>query len=58
MPVSIGHALLQKSIKVFPKPTRLKYDKHCKGYIHFSNRRHTKKITYGAEKVLTLQKPV
>ena len=33
----------------------LKYDLYCQGYIHYSNRRHTQKITSGREKVLTLQ---
>ena len=62
MPISIRYVLLEKSIEVFSKPSGLKYDEYCKGYIHFSNRRHTKKIIPGHEweheKVLTLQKPV
>ena len=42
MPVSTGYVLLEKSIKVFSKPSGLKYGQYCKG-IHYSNRRHTKK---------------
>ena len=50
--------LLEKSIKVFSKPSGLKSDQFCQGYIHFSNRRRTIKITPGREKVLAMQKPV
>ena len=49
--------LLEKSIKVFSKPSGLKYDKYLEGYIDFFNRRHTKK-TPALGKVLQLQKPV
>ena len=49
--------VMRKVKNVFSK-IRLKYDYYCQGYIHFSNRRHTKKITPGREKVLTLRKPV
>ena len=40
------------------KPSGLKYDQYCQGYIDYSSRRHKQKITPGREKVLTLQKPV
>ena len=50
--------LLEKSIKVFSKPSGLKYKQYFQGYIHFSNRRYTKKITPGRAKVSKLQKPV
>ena len=43
MPVSTGYVLLEKSIKVFSKPSGLKYKQYFQGYIHFSNRRYTKK---------------
>ena len=58
MPISIRYVLLEKSIKVFPKPSGLKYNKYCQEYIHFSNRRHIKKNKPGCEKVLILQRPV
>ena len=48
--------LFKMSIEAFSKPG-LKYDKHCQGHIHFSNRRHTKKIKIRItrrEKMLTL----
>ena len=51
-----GNMLLKMSIESFSKPG-LKYDKHCQGHIHFSNRRHTKKIKIRItrrEKMLTL----
>ena len=44
--------------KVFSKPSGLKYDYNCQEYINYFNRRRTKKVTLGIEKVLTLQKPV
>ena len=50
--------LLEKSIKVFSKPSGLKYKHYFQGYIHFSNRRYTKKKTPGRAKVSKLQKPV
>ena len=56
--MSIGNALLKKSIQVFSKPNGLKYKQYWHGYIHYSNRRHTQKITPGREKVLTLQTSV
>ena len=49
--------LLEKSMKVFSKPSGLKYAQYCQGYIHFLNRRHTKKIAPSPDKVLSLQKP-
>ena len=58
IPASTGNVLLEKSIKVFSKPSGLKYNLHCQRYIHFSNRRHTKKITPAREKVMILQKLV
>ena len=57
MRVTFRYVLLEKSIKVFSKPSGLKCNQYCQGYIHFSNRRHIKKKP-GREKVLTLQKSV
>ena len=51
------HMKTRVSLKYLVSHCRLKYDKYCQGYIHFSNKRH-KKITPSYEKVLTLQKPV
>ena len=34
------------------------YNWYCQGCIHYSNRRHTQKVTPGPEKVLTLQQTV
>ena len=50
--------LLEKSKRDFSKPVGLKYDYYCRGFIHYSNRRHSKKITPGHKKVLILQKAV
>ena len=50
--------VIRKVKKVFTKPSGLKYDYYCQGYIHFSNRGRTKKLATGREKLLTLQKPV
>ena len=55
IPVSIRNVFLEKSLKVFSKHSTLKYNQYCQGYIHFSNRRHTKNITLVREKVLTRQ---
>ena len=38
IPVSTGNVLLQKSIKVFSKPSGLKYDSYTEGYINYFNR--------------------
>ena len=54
--MSIGNVLIEKLIQFFSNPSRLKYDKHCQGYVHYSKWRHTLKITPGCEKVLALQK--
>ena len=50
MPISIRYVSLEKSIKVFPKPSGLKYNKYCQEYIHFSNRRHIKKTNLAVKK--------
>ena len=50
--------VIKKSLEVFSEPFGLKYDQYCQGYIHFSNRRHTKKVIPSREKVLALEKQV
>ena len=46
-----------RKVNIFSKPSGLKYE-YCQECIHYSNRRHTQKITPGREKVLILQKPI
>ena len=60
--MSIGNVLLEKSIKVFSKPSGLKCDPGIRLilsriYSLFQQRTYTKNNTY-LEKVLTLRKPV